>query len=79
MTKQALVSTNNLKHNVAALMVRAQKSLTDLARVYFLTEVAGQARATLEAKKRDLARLAAKANKADRDSVCFQVSVLFKR
>jgi hypothetical protein len=37
-------------------MKRAQTSLTDLARVYFLTEVAGQARATVEAKRRDLER-----------------------
>ena len=40
-------------------MTRAQKSLTDLARVYFLTEVAGQARATIEAKRRDLGRFLA--------------------
>jgi integrase/recombinase XerD len=56
MMKRALVPANNLKHNVSTLMVQAQKSLTDLARVYFLTEVAGQARATIEAKKRDLER-----------------------
>ncbi len=56
MAKQALVPLNNLKHNVATLMKRAQTSLTDLARVYFLAEVAGQARATIEAKKRDLER-----------------------
>jgi hypothetical protein len=54
MMNTALVPANNLKHNVATLMVRAQRSLTDLARVYFLTEVAGQARATLEAKRGDL-------------------------
>ena len=42
MKKQGLIPTNNLKHNVAALMVRAPKSLTDLARVYFLTEVAAK-------------------------------------
>jgi integrase/recombinase XerD len=54
MAKQGLVPTNNLKHNVATLLKRAQTSLTDMARVYFLTEVAGQARATLEAKRRDL-------------------------
>ncbi len=41
MPKHALILRDNLK---------------DLARVYFLTEVAGQARATIEAKKRDLAR-----------------------
>jgi hypothetical protein len=41
MAKQALVPTNNLKHNVSALVKRAQTSLTDLARVYFMTEVAG--------------------------------------
>ena len=41
MAKQALIPVDNLKHNVSTLMTRAQKSLTDLARVYFLTEVAG--------------------------------------
>jgi hypothetical protein len=59
MKKHGLIPTNNLKHNVSALMTRAQKSLTDLARVYFLTEVAGQARATIEAKRRDLGRFLA--------------------
>src|SRR6266849_700600 len=59
MAKQALVPTNNLKYNIVVLMKRAQQSLTDLARVYFVTEVAGQARATIEAKRRDLGRFLA--------------------
>lgn len=54
MTKIALIPQNNLKHNVSTLLKRTETSLTELARVYFLTEVAGQARATIEAKKRDL-------------------------
>ena len=40
MAKQALRRGDNLQHNVATLMARAQQSLMDLARVYFLTEVA---------------------------------------
>jgi len=56
MPKQALVPANNLQHNVPALLDRERESLTALARVYFLTKVAGQARATIEAKKRDLER-----------------------
>jgi integrase/recombinase XerD len=59
MVKRALVPTNNLKHNVATLRKRATTSLTDLARVYFLTEVAGQARATIEAKRCDLQKFLA--------------------
>src|ERR1700737_1961561 len=54
MTKKDLVSQNNLQHNVSPTWKRAQTRLTELACVYFLTEVAGQARATIEAKRRDL-------------------------
>ncbi len=54
MAKQALIPRKNLPHNVPALLKRARSSLKELARLYFLTEVAGQARATIEAKKRDL-------------------------
>src|SRR2546426_9594668 len=56
MTKKALIPQSNLKHNVSTTLRRAQTSLMELARVYFLTEVAGQARATIEAKQRDLSR-----------------------
>lgn len=52
--KLPLIPQNNLKHNVLALLKNAETSLTELARMYFLTEVAGQARATIEAKRRDL-------------------------
>ena len=49
MAKQALVAGNNLKHNVPALVERSRTSLQALARVYFLTEVAGQAKGTIGA------------------------------
>ena len=54
MAKQALIPRKNLPHNVPQLLKRSRSSLAELARFYFLTEVAGQARATIEAKKRDL-------------------------
>ena len=54
MAKQALVPRKNLPHNVPALFKRARSSLRELARLYFLTEVAGKSPATIEAKKRDL-------------------------
>lgn len=47
MTKQALIRVDNLKHNAPAALAR-EKSLTQLAQAYLLTEVAGQARATFE-------------------------------
>ena len=56
MDKRALISANNFEHNVPALLRDASGSLRALARVYFLTHVAGQAKATVEAKHRDLAR-----------------------
>jgi integrase/recombinase XerD len=59
MDKRALTPANNLEHNVPALLKDAGDSLRALARVYFLTHVAGQAKATIEAKHRDLARFIA--------------------
>ena len=59
MPKQALVHTNNLQHNVPVLVARARTSLQKLAQVYFLTEVAGQAKGTMEAKRRDLGQFLA--------------------
>ena len=56
MAKKALVPRKNLTHNVPALLKQARTSLKELARLYFLAEVAGQARATIEAKRRDLGR-----------------------
>ena len=56
MTKKALIPHSNLQHNVSTTLKRAHTSLSELAHVYFLTEVAGQARATIEAKRRDLSR-----------------------
>ncbi len=51
---------NNLTHNVAAsvpaLLERGRDSLKALAAVYVVTEVAGQAKATIAAKRRDLGR-----------------------
>jgi site-specific recombinase XerD len=44
----------NPAHNVLARLEQAQKSLAELATVYLMTEAAGHAQATLEAKRRDL-------------------------
>ncbi len=52
MAKQGLVPANNQQHKVSALLVQGRSSLRALARVYFVTEVAGQAPATLDAKLR---------------------------
>ncbi len=46
----------NLRHNVLALISEAGESLRALVLIYFRTEVAGQAKATIEAKRRDLSR-----------------------
>ena len=59
MNKRALQLANNFEHNVPALIADAGGSLKALARVYFVTEVAGQARSTIEAKRRDLTRFLA--------------------
>ncbi|MGD0950426.1 MAG: tyrosine-type recombinase/integrase [Candidatus Binatia bacterium] len=59
MDKRALVPTNNLEHNVPALLKSSAGSLRALARLYFTTHVAGQAKAKIEAKRRDLARFIA--------------------
>ncbi|HVO68937.1 MAG TPA: hypothetical protein VMT24_02760 [Aggregatilineaceae bacterium] len=59
MDKRALVPANNLEHNVPALLKSAAGSLRALARAYFTTQVAGQAKATIEAKRRDLTRFIA--------------------
>jgi integrase/recombinase XerD len=54
--KQGLVPANNQQHKVAALLAQGKNSLRALARAYFITEVAGPAPATIEAKRRDLTR-----------------------
>src|ERR1051326_521625 len=59
MRKQALVVQDNLTHNVPAALAQANGSLHALARIYFVTEVAGQAPGTIDAKKRDLSRFLA--------------------
>ncbi|MFZ0889028.1 MAG: tyrosine-type recombinase/integrase [Candidatus Binataceae bacterium] len=56
MANQGLVPSNNQQHNVPALLEQGRDSLRALARAYFLTEVAGQAPATIDAKRRDLTR-----------------------
>jgi integrase/recombinase XerD len=56
MPKTRQIALNNLSHNVPALLNQGQRSLIALARAYFAMEVAGQARGTIEAKKRDLER-----------------------
>jgi hypothetical protein len=47
---------NNLSHNVAVRIEEAKTSLSHLANVYLVTEVAGQSTATVDAKQRDLQR-----------------------
>ena len=57
--KRALVPANNLQHNVPASLAEAKRSLTALADLYFRSQVAGQADATVDAKRRDLGRFLA--------------------
>ncbi len=59
MAETALIRSNNLSHNVPAVIESAKTRLTDLATLYLLTEVAGQSQATLDAKRRDLQRFLA--------------------
>jgi integrase/recombinase XerD len=56
MGRRSLVPVNNQQHNVPELLKQGRNSLLALARVYFVTEVAGQAPATIDAKRRDLGR-----------------------
>src|SRR6266851_4479141 len=56
MTQRGLVPQNNQQHNVQTLLAQGKSSLRTLARAYFVTEVAGQAPGTIDAKRRDLAR-----------------------
>jgi integrase/recombinase XerD len=56
MSSTALISENNLAHNVSAYLEEAKNRLSALATVYLVTEVAGQSPATLDAKQRDLQR-----------------------
>jgi integrase len=59
MAETALVVQSNLSHNGLATIETAKTSLTDLAKLYLVTEVAGQSQATLDAKRRDLERFLA--------------------
>jgi len=56
MADTALIVANNLSHNVSVRIDEAKTSLSHLANVYLVTEVAGQSAATVEAKQRDLQR-----------------------
>ena len=56
MADTALIVANNLSHNVVAHIEAAKNSLSHLATVYLVTEVAGQSAATVDAKHRDLQR-----------------------
>lgn len=56
MGNTSLIPRDNQQHNVPALVSEAGQSLRALARVYFVTEVAGQAKATIDAKERDLSK-----------------------
>jgi integrase/recombinase XerD len=56
MADTALIVANNLSHNVVAHIEAAKNSLSHLATVYLVTEVAGQSAATVNAKHRDLQR-----------------------
>lgn len=49
-------ATRNPEHNVPALRERAKRSLESRIRLYGVTQVAGQAEGTVEAKARDLKR-----------------------
>ena len=56
MPSEALILAKNLQHKILAKAERApQTSLMALAEQYFLTQVAGQAEGTVEAKQRGLA------------------------
>lgn len=59
MGKRSLILRDNLQHNVPAVLQEATGSLRALARIYFVTEVAGQAPGTIDAKRRDLSRFLA--------------------
>jgi site-specific recombinase XerD len=56
MADTALIVSNNLSHNVSANIEAAKTSLSHLANVYLVTEVAGQSTGTVDAKRRDLQR-----------------------
>src|SRR5262249_53411924 len=55
-TDPALVVRKNLSHNVLAHIEEAKNSLAELATLYLVTEAAGHAHTTLDAKRRDLQR-----------------------
>ena len=56
MADTALILSKNLSHNVLSHIEAAKTSLSHLANVYLVTEVAGQSTATVDAKRRDLQR-----------------------
>ncbi len=56
MANRGLVPQNNQQPDVQNLLTQGRSSLRALARAYFVTEVAGQSPATIDAKRRDLVR-----------------------
>lgn len=56
MSRASSPPARNPEHNVAALRARSTRSLEALIRLYGVTQVAGQAEGTVEAKARDLKR-----------------------
>src|SRR5262244_3057944 len=59
MGERALIANNNSGHNVVALTKKAPQDLVALATLYYTAQVAGQARGTEEAKRRDISRFLA--------------------
>jgi hypothetical protein len=59
MGQGALIAGNNSGHNVLALKKKAPQDLVALATLYYTAQVAGQARGTEEAKRRDISRFLA--------------------
>jgi hypothetical protein len=58
MGQGALIAGNNSGH-ILALREKAPQDLGALATLYYTTQVAGQARGTEEAKRRDISRFLA--------------------
>ncbi len=59
MPETALILPDNLSHNVSVQLETAKNTVSGLATVYLVTEVAGRSKATLDAKRRDLQRFLA--------------------
>ena len=66
MAKIARIVPANLSHNVGTRFAHATHTLNELAAVSLVTEAAGQSRATLDAKRRDVQRKEAAGHQSDR-------------